>query len=111
MMLQGVSVSLVAWGRLHNHWGGQMLVLFILTVAACEAGIALALVLSLYHRSGRLDIAFWQTLREANQPAFVDQELPDEAHPKPTWPELPPSGIEPRVDDEILVEREHRIHV
>ena len=47
MMLQGVSVSLVAWGRYHNDWGGQMLVIFILTVAACEAAIALAVVLTL----------------------------------------------------------------
>ena len=44
MMLQGVSVSLVAWSRYHNDWGGQMLVIFILTVAACEAAIALAVV-------------------------------------------------------------------
>src|SRR5689334_7334304 len=60
MMLQGVSVSLVAWGRYYNDWGGQMLVIFILTVAACEAAIALAMVLSLYHRTGSLDISIWQ---------------------------------------------------
>ena len=47
MMLQGVSLSLVAFGRYHNDWGGQMLVLFIITVAACEAGIAMALILML----------------------------------------------------------------
>jgi len=52
MMLQGISVSLVAWGRFHNDWGGQVLVIFILTVAACEAAIALALILMLYHQSG-----------------------------------------------------------
>ena len=63
MMLQGVSLSLVAWGRFHNDWGGQMLVIFILTVAACEAAIALAVVLSLFHKSGSLDIAVWQQLR------------------------------------------------
>ena len=51
MMLQGVSVSLVAWGRFHNDWGGQMLVIFILTVAACEAAIALALVLMLFQQT------------------------------------------------------------
>jgi NADH-quinone oxidoreductase subunit K len=33
MMLQGVSVSLVAWGRYHNNWDGQALVIFILTVS------------------------------------------------------------------------------
>ena len=43
IMLQGVSVSLVAWSRFHNDFGGQMLVLFIIAVAACEAAIALAL--------------------------------------------------------------------
>ena len=47
-MLQGVSLSLVAWGRYHNDWGGQMLVLFIIAVAACEAAIALALILMLF---------------------------------------------------------------
>ena len=45
MMLQGVSLSLVAWGRFHGNWSGQVLVVFVITVAACEAGIALALVL------------------------------------------------------------------
>ncbi len=96
MMLQGVSVSLVAWGRYHNDWGGQILVIFILTVAACEAAIALALVLTLYQRSGSLDIAFWHRLREENQPAYVDLEVPElEARAAHVWPHLTPAGIEP----------------
>src|SRR5437868_14106577 len=70
MMLQGVSVSLVAWGRYHGDWGGQMLVIFIITVAACEAAIALALVLMLFKKTGRLDATVWQDLREAGQPAY-----------------------------------------
>ncbi len=91
MMLQGVSVSLVAWGRYHNDWGGQVLVIFILTVAACEAAIALAVVLTLFHKSGKLDITVWQQLREDNQAAYADRdqsELPSkpaaamaQAHP------------------------------
>jgi NADH-quinone oxidoreductase subunit K len=109
MMLQGISVSLVAWGRFRNDWGGQMLVIFILTVAACEAAIALALVLMLYHRSGSLDIAFWQSLREANQPHFVDQQVPDEpGERKIIWPVLPAAGVEPPAEEEDV---EHRIHV
>jgi NADH-quinone oxidoreductase subunit K len=111
MMLQGVSISLAAWGRFHNNWGGQVLVIFVLTVAACEAGIALALVLMLHHRSGRLDIAFWQSIREANQPSYIDTEIPDDEHPLPVWPQLPAAGVEPPTDEEELEEREHRIHV
>ncbi|HUY34440.1 MAG TPA: NADH-quinone oxidoreductase subunit NuoK [Pirellulales bacterium] len=107
MMLQGISVSLVAWGRFHNDWGGQVLVIFILTVAACEAAIALALILMLYHQSGNLDITVWQSLREANQPKFVDdvlEETVDVAH----WPTLTPAGVEP---EQPLDEMIHRSHV
>ena len=35
IMLQGVSLSLVAWSRYWDDWGGQMLVLFVIAVAAC----------------------------------------------------------------------------
>ena len=108
MMLQGVSVSLVAWGRYHNDWGGQMLVIFILTVAACEAAIALAVILSLFHRSGSLDIAVWQQTREDNQPPYVAPRLTEAATEPPQWPRLTPAGVEPSVDPDEL---EHRMHI
>ena len=97
MMLQGVSVSLVAWGRFHNDWGGQMLVIFILTVAACEAAIALALVLMLYHRSGKLDIDAWHDFREENQPRLRRlRSCPRPRDRRATaWPHLTPAGVEP----------------
>ncbi len=78
-MLQGVSVSLIAWGRFHNDWGGQILVIFSLTIAACEAAIALALVLMLYHRNGKLDIDAWHELRESNLPPYTDANCPRSA--------------------------------
>lgn len=108
MMLQGVSVSLVAWGRYHNDWGGQMLVIFILTVAACEAAIALAIVLTLFHKSGSLDIALWQQLREDNQPLNVERTPHEAAEAEPQWPRLTPAGVEPDVDVEEIT---HRMHV
>ena len=95
MMLQGVSVSLVGWGRFHDDWGGQMLVLFILTVAACEAAIALALVQMVFRRSGSLDVVRWQQLREANRPPYVDRKIPAEAAAKPVYPRLTTAGVEP----------------
>lgn len=107
MMLQGVSISLIAWGRYHNDWGGQMLVVFIITVAACEAAIALALVLMLFRRAGNLDIVFWQQLREENQRPFVDAEIPEDTAKEPSWPRLPPAGIEPAHDEEELLHRDH----
>jgi len=109
MMLQGVSLSLVAWGRFHNDFGGQMLVIFIIAVAACEAAIALALVLMLFRRRGSLDVAVWHALRESNLPEFVDHELPGEPAEEPVaWPALPKAGLLPEVPPE---ETEYRPHV
>ena len=101
MMLQGVSLSLVAWSRFRNDFGGQMLVIFIIAVAACEAAIALALVVTLFRRSGKLDIAVWHQLREDNQPPFVEPEFPEEPleGPEP-WPTLAPAGLPPEVPPE-----------
>jgi NADH-quinone oxidoreductase subunit K len=107
MMLQGVSVSLVAWGRYHNDWGGQALVIFVLTIAACEAAIALALIMMLFQRAGRLDIAAWHSLREESVPVFRDEELLEERESPSQWPKLTPSGIEPAKDEEVLAHREH----
>ena len=98
MMLQGVSISLVAWGRFHMDWGGQMLVLFIIAVAACEAAIALALVLMLFRYSHSLDLTFWQDTREEGTPPFVDQQIPEEAAADRVWPTLTPAGEEPETD-------------
>lgn len=101
IMLQGVSLSLVGWGRFHNDFGGQMLVLFIIALAACESAIALALVLMLFERHGKLDIVNWQFLRESNQPMFHDEPLPP-SPPKITepLPHLPPAGMQPNIPKE-----------
>jgi len=105
MMLQGISVSLVAWSRFHDDWGGQMLVLFIIAVAAAEAGIALALILMLFHQAGSLDMAFWQDLREGGQPSFVDHKVPEDDDRDRVWPKLTPAGIEPQVDPDEQLHR------
>jgi len=109
LMLQGVSLSLVGWGRFYNSLGGQVLVILIIAVAACEAAVGLALVLMLFRHSGSLDTAAWQELREANQPPYRGQELPEEPpQARPAWPHLPPAGREPTIPRE---ETDYRRHV
>lgn len=105
MMLQGVAVNLIAWSRYYNDWGGQMLVLFIIAVAAAEAGIALALILMLFHQAGTLDVAFWQQIHEDNVQPFVDQEIPEVATSERVWPSLTPAGVLPQLDPEEQLHR------
>ncbi len=95
MMLQGVAINLVAFARYHGNLGGQVLTLFIITVAACEAAIALVLVLMLYRKKRTLDVSVWQELREPDQEPIEDEEPLPPAPPAPTWPHLPAAGPEP----------------
>ena len=111
LMLQGVSLSLIGWGRYHGSlgsagaWDGQMLVIFIITVAACEAGIAMALILMLARRIGKLDSAAWQTIREDGQPIYIDREVPEDRTEDRIWPHLTPAGIQPLTDPDKIVHR------
>ena len=107
LMLQGVSVSLVSWSRHHGDWGGHVLVIFVLTVAACEAAIALVFVLQAFARTGRLDAAAWQSLRESVLPRVVDRELPASDAAAMEFPRLTPAGVEPDHDPDAALEREH----
>ncbi len=109
IMLQGVSLSLVAWSRFHNDFGGQVLVVFIIAVAACEAAVALALIVALFQWRGNLDVAVWQALREANQPVPGPPTPPPEPpSPGQPWPHLPPAGVQPEMPRE---ETEYRPRV
>lgn len=101
MMLQGVALNLAAFAHYHGNLQGQAFVLFLLTVAACEAAIALALILMLFRRSKSLDVSLWQELREADQPPILDEEpLPPAPAVEPS-PQLTPAGHEPaRAEEE-----------
>jgi NADH-quinone oxidoreductase subunit K len=94
MMLQGVAINFVAFARYHGNLQGQAFVLFILAVAACEAGVALALFLNLYRRQRSLDASDWQELRELGVPPAVDAE-PLPVAKGEADPTLPPAGVRP----------------
>jgi NADH-quinone oxidoreductase subunit K len=68
MMLHAVALTLVTFSKQHGNNAGQVFTIFVLTVAACEAGLALALVLALYQRTKTLDINIWTANREPDLP-------------------------------------------
>jgi len=92
LMLQGVSLTLVGFSAFHGTWGGQVFAIFSLALAAAEAGIALALFVVLFRRGHSLDVSICQDLREADQPAVIDESAGDENPPEPSWPHLPQAG-------------------
>ena len=48
LMLNGVNISLVAFSHFLQDMRGQVLVFFIITVAAAEAAIGLAIIIALF---------------------------------------------------------------
>jgi NADH-quinone oxidoreductase subunit K len=100
LMLQGVALNFVAFSRYHGNLHGQVFTLFVIAVAACEAGVALALFLMLYRRKRSLDVSLWQALREPGVPETVDTEPLPPVSPEEPLPKLPPAGVEPGREEE-----------
>ncbi len=64
LMFQGAAVAFVAIGRFLFDYSGQVMVIFILTVAAAEAALALALVVLLHRQQDTLDADAFGELNE-----------------------------------------------
>lgn len=56
LMLLAVNTNFVAFSHYYHEISGQVFVFFILTVAAAEAAIGLAIVMLLYRNRGNIDV-------------------------------------------------------
>ncbi len=75
MMLAGVSLNFITFSKQYGDLGGQVFVLLILSVAACEAALALALIVALFRSRRSLDVNVWQSLRESTMSNVERSEL------------------------------------
>jgi len=64
LMFQAAAIAMVAFGRYHLDVSGQVFVIFILTIAAAEAALALGLVVLLVRRKETLSAEAWSELRD-----------------------------------------------
>ena len=56
LMLNAVNLNLVAFGVQHDVVSGQVFALFVIAVAAAEAGVGLAIVLLLYRNRKSISV-------------------------------------------------------
>ncbi len=63
VMFQGVILNLVGFGIRYGNLTGQAFSLFLIVIAAVEAGLALGLIMLLYRRTGTLDAEEWQRMK------------------------------------------------
>ena len=62
LMLNAVNLSFVAFSRTQGI-DGQVVVLFVISVAAAEAAVGLALILAIFRHYGSVDLDLFRRLR------------------------------------------------
>jgi len=62
LMLNAVNLSFVALAKMHNVTG-QVFVVMVMTVAAAEAAVGLAILISVFRHFGTVDLSSIRTLR------------------------------------------------
>lgn len=63
LMLNAANLALVAFSRFNNDLDGQIMVFFIITVAAAEVAVGLALIVALYRKKQTAHVEDLTTLR------------------------------------------------
>jgi len=63
LMLNAANVALVAMSRFNGNLDGQVMVFFIITVAAAEVSVGLALIVALYRKRQTADVADLATMK------------------------------------------------
>jgi NADH-quinone oxidoreductase subunit K len=63
LMLNAANLALVAFSRFNNNLNGQVLVFFIITVAAAEVSVGLALIVALYRKRQTVHVEDLTTMK------------------------------------------------
>ena len=65
LILNSANINLVAFNHYTSRFlYGQMFAIFVIIIAACEAAVALAIVLNIYNNFGSIDIDEVNNLKE-----------------------------------------------
>ena len=63
LMLNAVNILLVAFSTMHADPGGQVMVFFIMAVAAAEVAVGLAILVMIFRNIGSVDINLMNKLK------------------------------------------------
>ena len=63
LMLNAANLALVAFSRFTNNLDGQVFVFFIITVAAAEVAVGLALIVALYRKRQTTHVEYLTTMK------------------------------------------------
>jgi len=56
LMLNAANLAFVAFGRIHGSVAGQVIVFFVMTVAAAEVAVGLAIIVAIFRARQRINV-------------------------------------------------------
>lgn len=63
LMLNAANLLMIVFARVHGDIGGQLMAFFVMTVAAAEASVGLAILVAVYRRKHSIDVDRLNTLK------------------------------------------------
>ena len=63
LMLNSVNLTFIAFANELSSLNGQIMVFFVMTIAAAEAGVGLALAVAIYKKFREVNIRYFEQLR------------------------------------------------
>ena len=63
LMLNAVNLTFIAFSKYSGHLEGNIMVFFVMTIAAAEAAVGLALIVSIFKRFKEVNIRFFEHLK------------------------------------------------
>lgn len=63
LMLNAVNLTFIAFSKYSGRIDGQIMVFFVMTIAAAEAAVGLALIVSIFKRFREVNIRFFEHLK------------------------------------------------
>lgn len=63
LMLNAVNISFIAFSKYNFNFQGQVMVFFVMTIAAAEAAVGLAIIVSIFKRFKEVNIRFFEHLK------------------------------------------------
>jgi len=63
LMLNAGNLAFVAFARMHNTYSGQLFVFFVMTVAAAEVAVGLALIVTIFRTKNSINVDQMNSLK------------------------------------------------
>jgi len=63
LMLNAGNLAFVAFARMHNTYSGQLFVFFVMTVAAAEVAVGLALIVAIFRTKNSINVDQMNSLK------------------------------------------------